>query len=358
MFCDICRPRPKGYTVYFADEQDVSALIRYIKGNQENNWMVINDRMFWVIEAILFDMIDYVQAHMEPESIYAVESTIEDPLKTLYNMKQIHKFEEERETSWIDGVIQKSQLTTYYQPIVNRKNDNEQIIGYELLSRGLDQDGSIIPPFKLFEAARVRNRMFALDRACRLQAVRNAASLASDKLIFINFIPTAIYVPEHCLATTFNLIKKLNIRPDQVVFEVVETDEVEDIEHLKNILHYYRKHGFKYALDDVGTGFNDLQRLTDLDPDIVKLAIEFTNGVSQDKSKQETAASVLKTSRDLGAQALAEGVETEEDYHYLLEMGYDLFQGYYFAKPSPTPLEKLINKEDGRSEHTHDDSNV
>lgn len=171
-------------------------------------------------------MIDYVEAHLDPKSFYAVESNREDPLKTLYKMKQIHEFQIERESSWIDEVIERSQLRTHFQPIIERINGGSEIVGYELLSRGVDQDGNIIPPFKLFDAARVRNRTFALDRACRLQAVRNAATLPTDKLIFINFIPTAIYVPEHCLATTFALIKKLNIKPEQVVFEVMETDEV------------------------------------------------------------------------------------------------------------------------------------
>ncbi|WP_042222315.1 EAL domain-containing protein [Oceanobacillus manasiensis] len=358
MFCDICQPKPRGYTVYFAEDQEAKLLLKYIEGKPENHWGPINDRMFWVKETIFFNMMDYVEAHLNSESIYAVESDKVDPLKTLYKMKPIQQFQEEREASWIDGIIQDSQLTTHYQPIINRKNGEPHIIGYELLSRGIDQDGGVIPPFNLFEAARVRNRMFALDRACRLQAVRNAATLPSDKLIFINFIPTAIYVPEHCLATTFAIVKKLNMKPEQVVFEVVETDEVEDIEHLKSILDYYRKHGFKYALDDVGTGFNDLQKLADLKPDIVKLAMEFSNGISTDKFKQEVASSVLKLSKEVGAQTLAEGVETEEDYNYLSEMGYELFQGYYFAKPTPTPIETLNLEKDGRPDHTHDNSRI
>ncbi|WP_251393095.1 MULTISPECIES: EAL domain-containing protein [Priestia] len=103
----------------------------------------------------------------------------------------------------------------------------------------------------MFEAAQVRNKTLALDRVCRLEAVKNA-SVIDHQLIFINFIPTAIYNPEHCLTSTFALIKELNIKPEQIVFEVIETEDVQDIEHLKNILNYYRSHGFKYALDDVG----------------------------------------------------------------------------------------------------------
>ncbi|MFT8321492.1 MAG: EAL domain-containing protein, partial [Bacillus sp. (in: firmicutes)] len=191
-------------------------------------------------------------------------------------------------------------------------------------------------PFKMFEAARVRNRLFSLDRACRLQSVRNA-SIVGDSLIFINFIPTAIYVPEHCLESTFSLINELDIKPSQVIFEVVETDEVKDMNHLKKILAYYRSHGFRYALDDVGVGYNDVSKLEQLQPDIVKLALEYCNGVSTDPYKQQVAQSVLEKTKKIGATALAEGVEQEEDYHFLRHMGYELFQGYFFSKPTPIP---------------------
>jgi EAL domain-containing protein (putative c-di-GMP-specific phosphodiesterase class I) len=116
---------------------------------------------------------------------------------------------------------------------------------------------------------------------------------------------------------------------------------VKDLDHLKTILHYYRSHGFKYALDDVGTGFNNLRVLEQLKPDIVKLAIEFTDGVSQDKTKQKVAQSVLTIAHNMNALALAEGVEREEDLHFLKEMGYDLFQGYFIAKPQPTPVRSI-----------------
>ncbi|WP_245947279.1 EAL domain-containing protein [Bacillus taeanensis] len=284
---------------------------------------------------------------MNLNNIYAVLSCVSDPLANLNELKQVESFKIEREASWIDTLIEKNLLSTYYQPIVSAADGKINVVGHELLSRGLDESGGgIIPPFKMFEAARVRGRVFSLDRACRMQSVRNAGMI-KDKLIFINFIPTAIYSPEHCLSTTFEIIKKMNIKPEQVVFEVVETDEVNDLDHLKSILNYYQAHGFKYALDDVGTGHNNLKKLSEMEPDIVKLAFEFTNGVSEDKAKQEAAKSVLTIAHDMNALALAEGVETEADFHFLIEIGYDLFQGYYFSKPQEKPVE-VIKKEFNR----------
>lgn len=340
MTCDVCQPKERGYTVFFSEYQDVDQLVNYFRTFSESSWKLINEHSFWLIESIFYDLMDYVDAHMDMESIYAVQSEGVNPLLNIESKKQLSLFKQEREASWIDELIKNRSICTHYQPIVGIKEGELQVIGHELLSRGLDEKGDIIPPFKMFEAARVRNRVFSLDRACRLEAVRNA-SVVGDKLIFINFIPTAIYVPEHCLASTFELIKQMDIKPEQVVFEVVETDEVKDITHLKRIFDYYRSHGFKYALDDVGVGFNDLEMLKNMEPDFVKLAIEYTNGVSEDVSKQKVAKAVLRIAHDMGAFALAEGVESKKDLDYLTEMGYDLFQGYYFAKPHPTPTVTL-----------------
>lgn len=340
MTCDVCQPKERGYTVFFSENQNIDQLIHYFCNYSDTSWKHIDEKTFWMIESILYDLMDYLEAHMDIDSTYAVLSEVFNPLINFNDKKQLTFFKAEREASWIDDLIKARSICTHYQPIVGIEEGQLHIIGQELLSRGLDAQGNIIPPFKMFEAARIRNRVFSLDRACRLEGVRNA-SVVGDKLIFINFIPTAIYVPEHCLASTFELIKQMDIKPEQVVFEVVETDEVKDLNHLKRILDYYRSHGFKYALDDVGVGFNDLETLKKMDPDFVKLAIEFTNGVSEDPSKQKVAETVLRISHEMGALALAEGVERKEDLDYLIELGYDLFQGYYLAKPQPAPIETL-----------------
>jgi EAL domain-containing protein (putative c-di-GMP-specific phosphodiesterase class I) len=340
MTCDVCQPKERGYTVFFSTDETIDQLLNYFSAFSDSTWKQINHQTFWLIESQLFDLMDYLEAHLNIDLIYAVQSDVTNPLINADSKKQLALFKEEREASWIDELIKTRSICTHYQPIMADKDGELQIIGHELLSRGLDEEGNIIPPFKMFEAARVRNRVFSLDRVCRLEAVRNA-SVVGDKMIFINFIPTAIYVPEHCLASTFELIKQMDINPEQVVFEVVETDEVKDLNHLKRILDYYRSHGFKYALDDVGVGFNDLEKLKRMDPDIVKLAIEFTNGVSKDAAKQEVAQTVLSISHEMGAIALAEGVEHKEDLDFLMKMGYDFFQGYYFSKPQPAPVETL-----------------
>ena len=340
--CDACQVSVRGYTLYFARNEMTASLRSYFNNFDKDKWEYINTRMFWMEETIFFDLIDYLSVHMLDDQILAVLSDQMDPLRDLDQMKPVQHFRLEREASWIDQVITNRAIVTHFQPIVSYEDEKPEIIGHELLSRAKDEVGAIIPPYKMFEAARARNRLFALDRVCRIESVKNAAPIRDQK-IFINFIPTAIYVPEHCLSTTMAMVQQMNFNPGNLVFEVIETDEVKDKEHLKSILHYYKSHGFKYALDDVGTGYNDLNMLMDMEPDYVKLAIEFSNGVSRDKEKRNLAESVVKIAHKMNAKALAEGVERKEDLDCLKSMGYDLFQGYYFGMPQERPIEVIGN---------------
>jgi EAL domain-containing protein (putative c-di-GMP-specific phosphodiesterase class I) len=245
------------------------------------------------------------------------------------------------EAHWIDEVIAEQRIRTAYQPIVSVQNGVTEVKAYEFLSRAVGTEGEIIPPFKMFEAARVRNRLFALDRVCRLQAVRNAEKV-TDKMVFVNFIPTAIYTPEHCLQTTLAEARATGVDPSMIVFEVVESEEVDSIDHLENILLFYRKHGFRYALDDVGVGFSTIEKVERLKPDFVKLDMHYVQGVVQDPEKQKVALALVNSARSVGARTLAEGVETEEDWKWLIEAGYELFQGYYFGRPEFEPKDVTL----------------
>ncbi|ANU21917.1 EAL domain-containing protein [Planococcus donghaensis] len=235
---------------------------------------------------------------------------------------------------WIDAVIKDERIICHYQPIVD---GDENIYAYEMLARFQNEDGSMIYPNEIFPAAKTRGRLYALDRVCRMTAVKYAAALNGTKA-FINFIPTSIYSPEFCLRSTIELSEKLGVNPNSLVFEVVETEKVDDINHLKKILSYYRSRGFDYALDDVGEGYSTIELLADLQPKYMKLDMQFVQGVATDTKKQEIAKKFLEKAQEIGSIPLAEGIETRQDFDWLKQLGYQLFQGYYFGKPSATPV--------------------
>ena len=257
----------------------------------------------------------------------------QEPWKPLEGMFQVFA------TEWIDKVIKNERLTCHYQPIVDA---DEKIFAYEMLARFQNEDGSMIYPNEIFPAAKTRGRLYALDRVCRMTAVRYAAVLKGEKA-FINFIPTSIYSPEFCLRSTIALSEQLGVNPKSLVFEVVETEKVDDLDHLKRILAYYKEKGFDYALDDVGEGYSTIEMLADLKPQYMKLDMQFVQDVATDTAKQKIAENFLKKALEVGSVPLAEGIETRQDFDWLKQRGYQLFQGYYFGKPAASPVyEKKI----------------
>ncbi|MAD42646.1 MAG: EAL domain-containing protein [Arcobacter sp.] len=238
-------------------------------------------------------------------------------------------------------IVNNETLTSHFQPIINM-HDNS-IYAYEALVRGVKEDGKLMYPDVLFKKSKANDLDFKLDKLCRETALKTAAIKKVTQKLFINFIPTAIYDPEFCLSTTEKWAKQLDFDPAQIVFEVVETELVKDQEHLKNILKYYRKQGYKIALDDVGEGYSSLNMLIELQPDIIKIDRNIIDGIDKNQLKQSVYKALYNIAKEHNIEVLAEGIETEDELKMIKSIGVDYAQGYYFAKPSSEPLRKIAS---------------
>ena len=233
-------------------------------------------------------------------------------------------------------ILRSSRIYSHFQPVFER--DATTIWGYECLMRATDPEGKPVSPAQLLEWARAENLLSMLDRVCRETHLRNAAStLPRGTRILINFMPTAIYEPAFCLRSTLRVIEKLKLDPARVVFEVVESEEVKDEDHLRKILDYYRKAGFMTALDDLGAGSSGLGLLASLSPDLIKLDRHLVTKAALNKNYAAVVRGLAQIARDCGQLILAEGIETADELRVMGELGIDLFQGFYLARPSAKP---------------------
>lgn len=318
------------FDIKIIDEQNIAMeqmLVRYFERRGVD--VQKTEDYYVVSEGAVRELLDFAQDFLD--------------INTLYFRHQQNDWRPFNEVSaildvqWIDDIIRQKAVICYSQPIVD---EHGEIFAYEVLARFPNEDGTMRFPNEVFAAARQRGRLYALDRLCRMKAVEYSTQL--QKKTFINFIPTSIYSPEFCLRSTMQLAKKTGADFEQFVFEVVETDKVEDIEHLKLILRYYEEKGFQYALDDVGEGHSTMEMLGELKPHYMKLDMKYGQDVSKDAKKQQMAKSFLRKALEVGAVPLAEGIENKHDFTWLRQQGYKLFQGYYFGKPAPTPQRTII----------------
>jgi EAL domain-containing protein (putative c-di-GMP-specific phosphodiesterase class I) len=240
------------------------------------------------------------------------------------------------EGRWLIDLLREERIVSHFQPIVSA-NAPQQVYAYEMLLRGIDEQGQLVFPGRIFSVARAADLLFQVDRAARVSAIRQAHRHSVDAHLFINFVPTAIYDPEFCLRSTVHEIEKAGISAERVVFEVVESEQVHDVAHLGRIMHFYRERGFRLALDDVGAGYSSLTLLPELRPDFIKLDMGLVHGVDRDPYRATIAAKLLELAQSLGVRTVAEGVETRGEYDWLVEHGADLVQGWLFARPGSPP---------------------
>jgi EAL domain-containing protein (putative c-di-GMP-specific phosphodiesterase class I) len=227
--------------------------------------------------------------------------------------------------------IQTGKLISHFQPIIQLQDN--QLFGFESLLRS-GEDKKEISPGLLFQTANETGLHSLLDQRARETAIRcRKDNVESGMKSFINFLPSTIYNPEFCLKHTFSIVEKYNIDPADLVFEVVETEKIKDIDHLKNVFSIYRREGMKVALDDVGSGFATLEMLSQLKPDYVKVDRSYVSHCDSNRESQAFLKEVSRISSELGIMVLAEGIERKEELDYCKTAGIDLAQGFYIGKP-------------------------
>ena len=232
--------------------------------------------------------------------------------------------------------IQHGEIISHLQPIIDIHSN--EIFGYESLLRASSPEVSISPG-KLFEVAAQTGLHSLLDQRAREAAVKaRAGKIMPGVKSFINFLPSTIYNPDFCLQHTFSIVEKYNIDPSDLVFEVVETEKIRDVNHLKTVFERYKKEGMKVALDDVGAGFSTVDMLELLKPDYVKIDRSYISFCDQDVEKQRFLKDTNNRAQALGIQTLAEGIERVEEYELCKSLGYNLAQGYLVGKPAANPL--------------------
>jgi hypothetical protein len=214
-----------------------------------------------------------------------------------------------------------------FQPIVRAADSS--VYGYEALLRC--DEPALASPLKLLGAAEVLGRTNELGRAVRAAVARTMAQRRDHiESIFINLHPAELRAD-----ILTDALEPIRQWADRVVLEVTERVSLEDCPALQNDLKRIRAQGYRLAVDDLGEGYAGLSSLVTLQPDIAKLDMSLVRDVHRFPLKRDIVAALVDLARRSGILVVAEGIETVEERDALVELGCDLLQGYYFARPGP-----------------------
>ena len=213
------------------------------------------------------------------------------------------------------------------QPIVN--TTTKELFAQEALVRGPNQESAGDILAKVNDSNR-----YSFDQACRVTAVKLAARLDVKCLLSINFMPNAVYEPERCLRSTVEVAAAVAFPLERIIFEFSEAERVTDVGFLKFIIEHYHARGLKTAIDDFGAGYSGLNLLAELQPDFLKLDRGLCHRLDRDRARRVIVRGIVQVCRELEIQPIAEGIETRDEVRCLQDLGLELFQGFYFARPA------------------------
>lgn len=265
------------------------------------------------------------------ESAERNESMISDASKDTLSIGEV--YEQVMTIREIERALEYDEVEVFLQPIV--LGSSHSLVGAEALARIRDDFGSIIPPSLFIPIAEQVGLIDELGaqvfrKVCAFIATHDIEAMG---LQWININLSPLQCIQHDIADRFGMIlKQYDVSPDLIHLEVTEQSLI-DYSLVKNQIVQLCDMGFRFSLDDYGTGYSNLVRLSDYPFANIKLDMSLVRNYSN--GKDNLLPVVVSGLKGIGYTITAEGVETEEMANSLSDIGADFLQGYLFARPLP-----------------------
>ena len=221
------------------------------------------------------------------------------------------------------------------QPIMELAG--EEVVGHELLSRG--PIGALEMPVDFFRLALESNMLASVDLSCLKACVAVSKRLMPRGKLHLNLFPSTI------LGTPSERLMDLLADTDEAVtfcIEISEQQFIGDPACLRDHVAAFKAKGIEVSIDDVGFGRSCLETLIMLEPDVVKIDRAYVDGASKDPNKRRLLSRLVKVSKALGAEIVAEGIESRDDLELLRDYGVRYGQGWLWGKPDCSYIEYPI----------------
>ena len=223
-------------------------------------------------------------------------------------------------------------IVPYFQPIVDVRT--KTVLAYEVLTR-IDIEGRIIPAAEFIEAAENMGAIGRIDYNLIDQAFAVARERKFTGTLFLNLSPKALIIKEF-IPTLRSLFRNFNVEPGAMVFEITERDTVKNIRLIEDFVRRLRNEGYRFAIDDFGSGYSSFQYLKSFPVDYLKVDGEFIKSLPGGKPvEREIVTSIAGMASRLGIKTIAEYVESAEILNEVTSAGIHYAQGYYIQRPSP-----------------------
>ena len=225
-------------------------------------------------------------------------------------------------------------LVPFFQPIVAKNGE----VKHEVLMRIKDfkNEEKYITPVSFLEIAKEHNYYNEISQALILKAIKYA--IISDGTFSLNFSYLDMRNESFLSILEKTIIdNKLGKR---LIFEIVESDIIDDMNIVNNFLTRFKALGVLVAIDDFGSGYSNFEYIFNINPDYIKLDGSIVKNILKDEKMHVFVETMIKFAHKFNIKVIAEYVSSQELYSELLKMDVDAMQGYYLGRPSQNIDEK------------------
>ncbi|TWA82714.1 EAL domain-containing protein (putative c-di-GMP-specific phosphodiesterase class I) [Azospirillum brasilense] len=237
----------------------------------------------------------------------------------------------------VRDAIRHGELRLAFQPQADAQSG--RLTGFEALSRWRLADGTVIPPDVFIPMAETSDAIHILGEWTVRRACETAAGWMQDG---VADVPVAVNLSARQLEdpgfarTVLGILAETGLPAANLKLELTETALFEHSESSREVLTQLRGAGVRLVLDDFGTGYSSLSLLRRVPVEALKIDKHFTQAMVQDRDAAAIVRAIIDLAHALGMQAIAEGVETNDELLFLRAYRCDRIQGYLLAKPLDT----------------------
>jgi diguanylate cyclase (GGDEF)-like protein len=231
--------------------------------------------------------------------------------------------------------VREGSLSVQYQPKISCRNGRIQ--GAEALVRWHHPTLGNVPPSQFIPIAEEIGLISEIDRFVLRRSLEDIGELirsGSDVVLSVNVTATEIEDPLF-INGIVAAVREVGFPPSRLEIEITESIAMRNPDLVCERITLLRQLGIRFAIDDFGAGYSNLATMARLPFDTVKLDRSLVAGVANDPEKQTILRLAIRLAEELGFETVAEGVETQEDLHFVAEAGATMAQGFVFSPPVP-----------------------
>lgn len=235
----------------------------------------------------------------------------------------------------IQDALLEDRIRPFFQPIID--NETGLITKYEALVRLVEKEGKVISPFFFLDIAKKAN-LYSQITHVMIDKSFEKFEQYKDYEFSIN-----LTIDDITNQDTINYIvtKLSNYENSQrVIFEVVESEEIQDYKEINSFIKKIKEYGAKIAIDDFGSGYANFEHILTLDADFIKIDGSLIKNINRDRNALIITEAIIEFSKKLNRKTIVEYVHNEDIYDIVRAYGADYSQGFYLGEPSEDLLTK------------------